>query len=86
VVDREHKFLAVLDVRGGVVVVGLGVAAHLVVVGELFLQSVDVSAAALEREIAEHVVERAVFEHQHHDVGDRLEGLGRGGRGGGGQA
>jgi len=37
-----------------------GVAPPLVVVGELFPQSVDVSAAALEREIAEHVVERAV--------------------------
>jgi hypothetical protein len=47
------------------------------------LQAVDVGPAGLDRQVAEHVVERAVLEHEHDDVVDLAEVLkGRvGGRG-----
>ena len=49
------------------------VAASVVVVGELFPQAVDVVAPALERQVSEHVIKRAVLEHQHDDVVDLLQ-------------
>jgi hypothetical protein len=49
------------------------VPASAVVVGELCPQPVDVVAAPLERQIPEHVVKRAVLEHQDDDVVDLLQ-------------
>ena len=46
------------------------VAAPVVVVGELFPQAVDVVAPTLERQVSEHVIKRAVLEHQDDDVVD----------------
>src|SRR5690242_4936563 len=37
-------------------------------VGELWSQPVDIRAAALQREVPQHVIERAVLHHQHDDV------------------
>lgn len=37
------------------------------------LQSVDLGPAFLEREVAEHVVERPILEEQHDDVLDRIQ-------------
>ncbi len=39
-----------------------------VLVGEPRLQAVDLAAAALKREVPEHVIEGAVLEHQHDDM------------------
>src|SRR5580693_10313941 len=57
-----------------------GVATPVVFVGELFPQAVDVVASAFERQVAQHVVERAVLEHQDDDVVD-LPQVGHGGGG-----
>jgi len=53
------------------------VALALVAVRHARLQAVDVRAGALEAEVAEHVVERAVLEHEDDDVLDLLQ-VGRG--------
>ena len=44
-----------------------------VLIREVRLQAVDVAAALLERQVAEHVVERAVLQHHDHDRVDLLE-------------
>jgi hypothetical protein len=50
-----------------------GIGPPLILIGEPRTQAVDVRATALEREIAEHVVEGAVLEHQDDDMVDLLE-------------
>ena len=47
--------------------------AALVLVGQLFPQTVDVPTATLKRQVAQHVVEGAVLHHQDHDVVDLLK-------------
>src|SRR5215475_684758 len=47
--------------------------AALVLVGQPFPQTVDVTAATLKRQVAEHVVEGAVLHHQDDDVVDLLK-------------
>jgi hypothetical protein len=50
-----------------------GIAVPVVLVGELWTQTIDVTAATLKRQIPEHVIERAVLGHQNDDVVDLLE-------------
>jgi len=77
-VHRPAADLQLYGVRG---VVGIGgdrrgaqvvdwVAVAVMGVGELWPQPVDIRAAALQREVPQHVIERAVLHHQHDDVLD----------------
>ena len=50
-----------------------GIAAPIMLVGELPAQTIDIAAAALKRQVPEHVIERAVLEHQDDDVVDLLQ-------------
>jgi hypothetical protein len=43
-----------------------------VLIGHPRLEPIDVLAAALERQVAEHVIKRTVLQHQHDDVLDPL--------------
>jgi hypothetical protein len=66
--------------EGGAVKVVDRVGAAAVLVRHPGLQPVDVVAAAFQGQVAEHVVERAVLEHQDHDVldlGEGCRGVGR---------
>jgi hypothetical protein len=47
--------------------------APVVLVGELGSQTIDIPAPPLEREIPEHMIKRAVLEHQHDDVVNFLQ-------------
>jgi hypothetical protein len=47
--------------------------AALVLVGQLFPQTADVTTATLKRQVAQHVIEGAVLHHQDHDVVDLLK-------------
>src|SRR5215475_7685534 len=47
--------------------------AALVLVGQLFPQTVDVTTATLKRQVAQHVIEGAVLHHQDDDVVDLLK-------------
>jgi hypothetical protein len=44
-----------------------------VLVGELRSQTIDIAATPLEREIPEHMIKRAVLQHQHDDAVDLLQ-------------
>ena len=55
-----------------------GIPAPLVLVGQPFSQTVDVTTATLKRQVAEHVVEGAILQHQDDDVVDLLK-VGRSG-------
>ena len=50
-----------------------GIAAPAVLVGELPPQTVDIAAATLKGQVPEHVIKRAVLEHQNDDVVDLLQ-------------
>jgi hypothetical protein len=50
-----------------------GIAAPVVLVGEFPSQTIDIVAGTLQRQIPEHVIKRAVLEHQDHDVVDLLQ-------------
>jgi hypothetical protein len=71
-VDRGGGVIGIIGNRRAVEVVD-GIAAPVLLVGELPAQTVDIAAGALEREIAEHVIKRAVLEHQDDDVLDLLQ-------------
>ena len=71
-VDRGGRVIGIIGNRRAVEMVD-GIAAPVVLVGELPAQTIDIAAGALKREIAEHVIKRAILEHQDDDVLDLLQ-------------
>jgi hypothetical protein len=71
-VDRAGGVIGIIGDRRAAQMVH-GIAAPVVLVGELRTQAIDIAAGTLKRQISEHVIKRAVFEHQHDDVVDLLQ-------------
>jgi hypothetical protein len=71
-VDAPGGVIGVIGNRRGLEMADR-VAAPVVVVGELLPQPVDVAAPTLQRQVSEHVIKRAVLQHQHDDVVDLLQ-------------
>jgi hypothetical protein len=68
-INRAGRVIGIIGNRRAAEVMD-GIAVPVVLVGELWTQTIDITAATLKRQIPEHVIERAVLEHQNDDVVD----------------
>lgn len=71
-VDRAGGVIGIIRDRRAAEMVH-GIAAPAVLVGELRPQTVDIAAATLKGQVPEHVIKRAVLEHQDDDVVDLVQ-------------